>query len=596
MRTVVLLAALAATAQAAQSASMATFLRAEFETNPAEQVPIVGSQFKVNGVSTAMQCVVSLTVQFFVVYTALALCRTAADVFGLKYDNLPIQKILDTATKTVIFAPMLAILFLAFRMRVTQLTKGKGNPPEWVQMCMYFCTYSVLLMTLIVVVIPLFTGEVIGVDPKTGDIPPDAQPFKNTILAACFTALKFLILLGLYGGVLAVCYGIITYEPPAGIWPEGKTFPVAPAVQCTMILACQFFIVYGGIQVARTWTQFTGQKFSKFENAMQTATASMNFAPMLAILFIGARMRALQMDPVNGNPQKWAQNCFFMCTYALLAQTCCSVAVPIILQGEVKKGDVEGDMVYTVENKLFGTVLAVGRYVIMVCIYIGFSCVIYSIFTIEHPQGPQYTPPISVTMQCVINLTVQFFFIYLWIWAAITIKEFTGFEWALMMQTMENAKGTVMYFPMLAILFVGTRMQALMMTNNKGAPQGYAQDGMYMATWSLLIQFAMILVTPLATGTPAQVDEDGNIKWEPDNKILFYVVQTIRWLGYILLYGGIIAVVVGVYTMTPETANGRGAVPLVGDGKVPGVGVGVPGYEGVKEPYGANDLPGVPQF
>merc|ERR1719456_1914660 len=126
-----------------------------------------------------------------------------------------------------------------------------------------------------------------------------------------------------------------------------------------MILSCQFFIVYGGMQVSRTWSQFTSQKMSKFENAMVTATNCMNFAPMLAILFIGARMRALQMDPVNGNPQRWAQNCFFMCTYALLAQTCCSVAVPLVLQGEAKPGKTEGDMEYTVENKLFGTVLAV---------------------------------------------------------------------------------------------------------------------------------------------------------------------------------------------------------------------------------------------
>merc|ERR1719157_73139 len=87
-----------------------------------KQVPIVGSQFQVNGVTTSMQCVVSLTIQFMVVYTALALCRMAADAFGLKYDNLPIQKILQTATLTVAFAPMLAILFLACRMRVTQLT------------------------------------------------------------------------------------------------------------------------------------------------------------------------------------------------------------------------------------------------------------------------------------------------------------------------------------------------------------------------------------------------------------------------------------------------------------------------------------------
>jgi hypothetical protein len=459
---------------------------------------------------------------------------------------------------------------------------------------MYFCTYAVLLMTLIVCVIPLFTGETIGVDPKTGDLPADVQPFKSQACALAFTALKYLILIMLYGGAIAVVYGIITYVPPAGIWPEGKEFPVAPAVQCTMILSCQYFIVYGGIQIARTFTQVSGMKFSKFENAMMTATASMNFAPMLAVLFIGARMRALNMDPINGNPQKWAQNCFFMCTYALLAQTLCSIAVPLVLQGDVKVGKVEGDMEYEVENKMLGTVLALGRYVIMICIYVGVGCVIYSVFTIQHPKGPEYTIPISVTMQCVINLTFQFFFVYTWIWAAITIKEFTGFEWALMTQTMENCKGVVMFCPMLCILFVGTRMRALQLTDNKGAPQGWCQDGMYMATWSLLIQFVMVLVTPCATGSPADIDDDGNIKWEPENKILFYVVVAIRWLGFLLLYGGIITVITAVYTMTPETANGRGSVPLVGDGKVPGVGVGVPGYDGIGEPVGPNDVPGSP--
>jgi hypothetical protein len=570
------------------------------ESNPLEsvtavkQVPVVGSQFQANGVSTSMQCVISLTLQFMIVYTALAICRMAADSFGLKYDNLPIQKILQTATLTVAFAPMLAILFLACRMRVTQLTKGKGNPPEWVQICMYFCTYAVLLMTLIVCIIPLFTGETIGVDPKTGDLPADVQPFKSQACAIAFTALKYLILIMLYGGALAVVYGIITYVPPAGIWPEGKEFPVAPAVQCTMILACQYFIVYGGIQIARTFTQVSGMKFSKFENAMMTATASMNFAPMLAVLFIAARMRALNMDPINGNPQKWAQNCFFMCTYALLAQTICSVAVPLVMQGDVKVGKCEGDMEYVVENKMLGTALAVGRYVIMICIYVGVGCIVYSIFTIQHPRGPEYTIPISVTMQCVINLTFQFFFVYTWIWVAITVKEFTGFEWALMTQTMENCKGVVMFCPMLSILFVGTRMRALELTQNKGAPQGWCQDGMYMATWSLLIQFVMVLVTPCATGQPADVDEDGNIKWEPENKILFYIVVAIRWLGFLLLYGGIITVITAVYTMTPETANGRGSVPLVGDGKIPGADVSVPGYEGIKEPYGPNDIPGSP--
>ncbi len=35
-----------------------------------------------------------------------------------------------------------------------------------------------------------------------------------------------------------------------------------------------------------------------------------------------------------------------------------------------------------------------------------------------------------------------------------------------------------------------------------------------------------------------------------------------------------IAVIVKVLTMTPETASGRGSIPLVGDGKIPGTDVG----------------------
>merc|ERR1719160_1689227 len=250
-------------------------------------------------------------------------------------------------------------------------------------------------------------------------------------------------------------------------------------------------------------------------------------------------------------------------------------------------------MEYAVENKMIGTVLAIGRYAIMVCIYIGFTCVIWSIFTIEHPNGPQFTPPISVTMQCVINLTVQFFTVYLGIWIADTVNQYIGWDMQKLRTLMDNAKGTINFCPMLAILFVATRMRALMITNNKGAPQGWAQDGMYMATWAVLVQFLMVLFVGLAVageGEKVQIDEDGTPVWEPSNNILKYVALALKWVTFLFLYGGIITVIVGVYTMTPETANGRGSVPLVGDGKIPGVDVKVPGYSGLPEPMGPNDL------
>merc|ERR1719271_401116 len=560
--------------------------------NAMAKVPVVGGAFEPRGVSTALNCVVSLTIQYFVVYTALALVRTAADLWSLSYNDFPIQKVLQSAATTMAFAPMLAVLFLAVRMRVTWLTQGKGDPQVWVQVWMYCTTYAVLAMTLTVIVIPLFTGQVISADPKTGEVDPELKPFKNFILAGCMTALKYLIMIGLYVGVVCIIYGACTFKPPAGMWPGETIPPPAPAVACTFIMSCAFFIIYALVQFARTWTQFTQQKFSKFEDAMLDSTKAMNFGPMLCVLFIGARMRALQMDPLNGAPQKGAQNCFFMCTYAVVAQVLISIAVPLVLGGSVKKGKVEGDMEYEgVSNPAFGAILTVGRWIIMVCIYIGAACVIYSVFTIQHPKGDQYTPPISVTMQCVINLTFQFFFVYIGIWVGITVKEFTKFEWPLLQNTIESMIGTVAYCPMLAILFVGTRMRALLITYNKGAPQGWLQDGMYMATWALLIQFLFGLIVPCCTGVATPCDEDGTPEYKPAHPIALYAVLALKWVTYIFLYGGVIAVITGVYTMTPETANGRGSIPLAGDGKIPGVDAQVPGYSGVGEPKGVNDIP-----
>merc|ERR1719207_205873 len=547
--------------------------------NPMAKVPLVGGAFEVRGVSTALNCVVSLTIQYFVVYTALALTRTAADVWGLSYGEMPIVEILKSAATTMAFAPMLAVLLLAVRMRVTWLTQGKGDPPVWMQVWMYCTTYAILAMTLTVVVIPLFTGDVIGVNQKTGEVDPDMKPFDNFILAGCLTVLKYLIMIGLYVGVVCIIYGAYTFKPPAGMWPGNTIPPPAPAVACTFIMSAAYFIIYALVQASRTWTQFTKQKLSKFEDAMLDSTKAMFFGPMLCVLFIGARMRALQMDPLNGSPQKWAQNCFFMCTYAVIAQVLISIAVPLVLGGSVKENEkVKGDMEYEgLSYPILGSILSVGRWIIMICIYIGAACVIYSVFTIQHPRGEQYTPPISVTMQCVINLTFQFFFVYIGIWVGVTVKEFTKFEWPLLQNTIESMIGTVGYCPMLSILFVGTRMRALLITNNKGAPQGWVQDGMYMATWAVLIQFLMCMVVPLATGSPGKCDADGTPIYEPNNPILTYIALGLKWVTYIFLYGGVIAVVTGVYTMTPETANGRGSIPLAGD------------YVG--EPVGVNDIP-----
>merc|ERR1719380_121347 len=133
-----------------------------------------------------------------------------------------------------------------------------------------------------------------------------------------------------------------------------------------------------------------------------------------------------------------------------------------------------------------------------------------SVFVIEHPKGAELTPPISPAMQCVMNLTVQYFTVYLALFICITIKQFSpslkvlGF----LIGVFEAGQKTVMFAPMLSMLFIGARMRALQLTKaddgtipKTAGPQPWAQDGMFLATWSVLIQVLMTIIVPLVTGT-----------------------------------------------------------------------------------------------
>ena len=58
---------------------------------------MVGESFNGVPVATSIICVVNLTIHYFVVSTALAFVRIMADIWNLQYEQVPIQKILQTA-------------------------------------------------------------------------------------------------------------------------------------------------------------------------------------------------------------------------------------------------------------------------------------------------------------------------------------------------------------------------------------------------------------------------------------------------------------------------------------------------------------------
>merc|ERR550514_1267783 len=147
-------------------------------------------------------------------------------------------------------------------------------------------------------------------------------------------------------------------------------------------------------------------------------------------------MRALQIDPKHGSPQRWAQMCFYACTASVCVQTILVLIMPFCTECECKEGVSEGDVEFIMENQTLAGIITGIRYLALLGLYGGFTAVICSIF--------------------------------------------------------ESARMTVMFAPMLSMLFIGTRMRALQLTKATdgtipvtAGPQTWVQDGMFLATWSV---------------------------------------------------------------------------------------------------------------
>jgi len=503
-------------------------------------------------VSTAMSCVVVLAAQYFLLYTAVAVFRTGTDLLQLQWHRT--LDVLVAATSTVNMAPMLAVLFLAVRLRAFYLTRGNPEaydlPQPFVKYGMHCATWGLVVQMAVVLLLPSALERERKEEP--------------TLFAKTLGLVRWLAVLAVYGGLATVGGGAIAMPAPEAIW-DGARPAVAPAVACTLFLCIQYFSVYLAVALVETYEQFVESNYAttKLAAVLQLAQNTVNFAPMLAVLFLGARMRALQLDPDGGGVQPWAQTCFYVCTFAVLGQTVLVVLAPLLLAARVEIGEVEGDATFEVDGQVFFWVLNALRYACMVALYGGTGAVLYSVVRLEALSGP--TPDVSPAMQCVMNLTVQFFAVYLLIWVLWTLRQcriraLEGFL-DVALPTMEAARRTVQFCPMLAVMFLGLRLRALQLTGGEGAPQRWAQAAMVLATFAVLAQVVLVLVAGLFTRSAPETDEDGNVVAKvPVTSALGVAATVLRYLLLLLLYGGAVTVVVGLVTITPATATGEGGL------------------------------------
>jgi len=283
------------------------------------------------------------------------------------------------------------------------------------------------------------------------------------------------------------------------------------------------------------------------KGAAMNMSMSVKKAPMLAILFLAARMRALQVDPPYGMPPFWAQCCFVTITVALVLECVCAAFIGYT--GKERKG-YYGTYLYRASREAH-----VAQHACAFVMYVCLVPVVVSIFRMG-PPGANEPAPLSPTVKCVLYFQLLYFGIAIGQWCtffAEDVLDMMDDSIRMIQQTILAAGVSVTFTPMLCVLFVATRMRALQITQQLGNPPDWAQDCMFMCVFATFVQVFCCLLMPIFTGDKAEVDEDGNAKYELSPMVGAYFVTVIKYLALFMLHGGVITICVAVFIMTPET-------------------------------------------
>jgi hypothetical protein len=510
---------------------------------------------KVLELGTELQCIINLAVQYAFVYTALALVSTYAD---LRLGNrsgvvLGLRSALMQSAVTVNSAPMLGLLLLVIDMRFA----GMKYPP-YTSWWMFAATYALGLQTLMVLCLPVVTGEIVECE-DDGSLKSPTAPMG--FFAKCVYGVRCATQLVLYGGIIGCMY--VLFGPH-------HTTATPAAVHCIALLCGLYYCVSCALVFVRDFASA-----SRSAAALAVTYSVVSLSPMLGVLFAAARVRAWQVR--RGDPQPWAQVCMYSSTYAVLAQALL-VLVCAIFGGDPVKSRGDGDFgVQNMRPSLYYPIAA-GRYLALLVTYGCVVAVVVSIFVID--AGPiVVSPPVSPAVLNTIVLASAFFTVYLALFVTNTARDVLFHRlaeaqpaaigrldarmhhpqreavWIKWIKTAENARLTVQFCPMFAVLFLAVRWRALQVTDGMGGPQRWCQHAMLICTVSVLVQLLMVVGVAVVQDRIPETSKTGVVLTQPTRAWLRIPMIAARYLAFLGLYGGLIAVLSSVFLIRPETAS-----------------------------------------
>eukprot|EP00927_Polykrikos_kofoidii_P068367 TRINITY_DN63743_c0_g1_i1.p1 TRINITY_DN63743_c0_g1~~TRINITY_DN63743_c0_g1_i1.p1 ORF type:complete len:878 (-),score=123.01 TRINITY_DN63743_c0_g1_i1:60-2693(-) len=572
--------------------------------------------------STCLRCIFVLSAIYMLVYTATAVVSGVADIFNLG----PRSECADTlraAGDTVFYVPMISVLFLGAQLRALEVSQGQRGPQDWAEFGMQVCTWSVVVQTGAVLVASFFTNNVALVAGHFGctmrDLSSKANLAEDMALASFLSVIRYAAMVSMYSGVAVVCFQVAVMDTktlrvsPEDIWDNPATAeaeyapPVSSTMRCTMVLTLVFMIVHLAYAATRSYGELTRRGeisvdaevdeknntmqlrslMAVLKQALQPCAEAINVAPMMCILFLTARMRAVQLDPQYGNHQWWMEVCLYACTFGVVAQVfsvgCAGLSVATAVGME--RGDYEDDLDEILDmsaaHHSFGGAVAQPfandsmiwtggitlRCIAIVVVYGSALAVVLGVLLMQAPPMvpsptlatskpvPPTPPEMSATVGCVLLLASLYLCFWLCLFVVHMVATLPAFvdnhrTVGLALGVFFDGIHTVRLCPVMAVLFLGAHMRALTLNHGQsGSQQCWALNSMYVASLALVLKLIIVLLVG-ATLPSSKRDKGASTSALAKNLLV-----TIEVFVSLALYGGALMVVVSVLTIRSETAS-----------------------------------------
>lgn len=514
--------------------------------------PLVSDVTDNLAIGGVLSAIIAVIMCYFIVYTWLAVVRTSGLLGGSQLGPSSLERVLEAAaTSCVYFAPMLCAIFLAVTKRACTLTFGTPQaydlPPVWLQWAVAICATAFCAQAATYVLAEWcgVQGVASANDSRLTSGPSvimqtPAQARTVRFWRSCCNVCTAVM----YIALICILCGICLMTEPESVLETVGRIPLHPGTLCTIVLAVAYVIVYVALHIYRNRESTQAAKGPLFGlELLKLAAIAVNFAPMLAVLFLGTQI-AVDWDysELPSTVATW----MYICTASVLLQVFLVILAPFVANADLQVVGPNGELDFVTRRHDIFVFISVIRWIAMAAMYVGIVVVCDALWWAN--TEPAMTHGIY-------RFAIIYFVTYLALWICITAKQVLESGFFRTVRVLSIAKDTVVFCPMLGALFLASFVRAHAITNKygeQGVPQSYVLDAMFIAALALLVQLISVCCAGVFVPSKKEGVQDGEMSTvSPLFLTTFHVAMAV-------LYMCVVVVIVGLFTINKGNATGRG--------------------------------------